>query len=172
MKITFRTAIQATLWEREIVGQLSDGHWENSIPRDHCRPWCSAEVCVGENIGVDFYAQRSTYNLCNKSLLEVVGKRMLAYAKICKFFGRDNVGSLENLLDLDGNFRGLPKYEGKYWDEIREKLNTFGPGTIEAVRQVVDADSYSMKDLRRDLKEMTQTMRTHRKQETTTEITK
>src|SRR5580692_2726698 len=40
------THTAAALWECEILGQLSDGTWENSAPRDHYRPWFHLETVV------------------------------------------------------------------------------------------------------------------------------
>lgn len=36
----------AALWEDEIVGQISDGMWENSSPHNHWQPWLKLELWV------------------------------------------------------------------------------------------------------------------------------
>lgn len=35
-KINFKNRNQVALYEMELKGQLSDGYWENSRPRNHC----------------------------------------------------------------------------------------------------------------------------------------
>lgn len=58
----------AALWVHEISGQLSDGHWENSTPRNHYSFWCSLTVKVElaaepRVMDVSGYALRVRYNL-------------------------------------------------------------------------------------------------------------
>lgn len=77
--IAFATAAQLLLWTSELRGQISDGHWENSRPHDHFRPWCDAKVIVDpQNLGRDFYAPKENYNFTSPDLLtnEVVEGRM------------------------------------------------------------------------------------------------
>jgi hypothetical protein len=80
--LAVRNQVQAALFEKELKGQLSDGMWENSSPREHWKPWCSAEVIVDpENVGRDFYADKDNYNFNSTFLLECVRDRMLALAQ-------------------------------------------------------------------------------------------
>lgn len=55
------------LWVHEIKEQLSDGHWENSTPRNHYSFWCSLTVTVEPwcepKVVTDGYALRTNYNL-------------------------------------------------------------------------------------------------------------
>ena len=75
--IAFENEVQVALWNEELVGQLSDGMWENSRPHDHWKPWCNAEVIIdATNVGRDFWAQKDSYNF--HALIEYVGDRMLA----------------------------------------------------------------------------------------------
>jgi len=77
-----RNIAQKVLWEQELSGQISDGHWENSTPNSHWKPWCSAQVVVDpEHVGRDFWAQRESYNFSDKRLLDVVSDRMLEYVR-------------------------------------------------------------------------------------------
>ena len=46
--IVFPNHSCVALWTHEVTGQISDGHWENSGPRDHFRFWCSLETRVEE----------------------------------------------------------------------------------------------------------------------------
>lgn len=80
--LAVRNEAQRILFEEELKGQLSDGRWENSSPRDHWVPWCDATVVVDpENVGRDFWVQRDGYNFGEKALLEIIGDRMLGYVQ-------------------------------------------------------------------------------------------
>lgn len=164
--LAFRTQDQATLFTAELAGQISDGHWENSTPRDHWKPWCRAEVIVDpENVGRDFYAQRDTYNFANKGLLEVVGQRMINYVRIARAFGPEHVGVFKYLYDLDGAFQGVPAYDGEHWDGVRARITEALAGLVpEAVpARLAEHAAYDLKALRADLKEMKAAIRQQRR---------
>jgi hypothetical protein len=73
-----RNIAQKVLLEDELLGQMSDGRWENSNPMDHWKPWCNATIVVDpENVGRDFYPRRDGYCFTEKDLLEIIGERML-----------------------------------------------------------------------------------------------
>lgn len=61
------TLTAAALWNHEILGQLSDGRWENSTPRNHHSFWCSLTVKVepgsDPKVEAESYALRTKYNL-------------------------------------------------------------------------------------------------------------
>ena len=155
--LSFRNDVQATLWELELKGQLSDGHWENTRPDGHWRPWCNAMVVVEPaNPGRDFLAAKESYQLCSKDLLDVVGRRMVSYARLCLVFGRKQAKLLERALDMDGGFRGLPEYPdhgtSTYWADIRKSLEGVN---MELVEEVVNSESlFTYKDLLHELKDM------------------
>ncbi len=168
--ITFRTAVQAALFEHEIKGQISDigGHWENAGPRDHWRPWCEAEVKVGPNVGRDFPVRRAKYALASRELLSAVEKRMLGIARLTIALGHDAAEAFEHLYGCEG-WRGIPKLtdEGssRYWSVVRENLEKAfeqydrSPDDIKAI--VEDESSYGHKELVKDLHEMAQVMQTY-----------
>ncbi len=160
--ITFRTADQAALYNHEIRGQLSDGCWENASPQNHWRPWCRAEVAVGQISGRNFYAQKCNYNLTRPDLLDVIGKRMVAMIRLIRAFGDSNYEIVKHCVDLDGNFR-VPTYEGEYYAKIRNEFSRWlGEQhlTIDAVRAVVESHPYDRKQLLNDLREMKEAMKT------------
>lgn len=73
-----RNLAQKILWDDELCGQISDGRWENSSPRDHWEPWGRCEVVIDpDNVGRDFYARRDGYCFTEKELLSIIGERML-----------------------------------------------------------------------------------------------
>lgn len=94
-----RNLAQKILWEDELAGQISDGRWENSSPREHWVPWGRAEVVVDpDNVGRDFYAQRDGYCFTEKELLSIIGERMLDYVRVAT--GNPEYSEKEMLKDL------------------------------------------------------------------------
>lgn len=78
-----RNVAQKVLWEEELSGQISDGHWENSGPNDHWQPWCNATIVVDpDHVGRNFWARRESYNFTAKDLLDVVGERMVEAVRL------------------------------------------------------------------------------------------
>jgi hypothetical protein len=176
--ITFRTEVQACLFEREVCGQISDGHWENFDPSGadesdydedddaawdspyklgHWKPWCTAAVTSSQltmrEPGRDFDAYDG-YDLRDGDLLEIVGERMVAYARLCKAFGRGEVARLDNeYLDLGGAMRKDVALASDFDGWARGE-----PGRVyEALH---DQGLYGWPDLIRDLGEMMRAMRT------------
>lgn len=171
--LAFRTKSQVILWKHEILGQLSDGHWENfRIRTAPWRDWCDQDVQVVERpegpVGRDFYAGYDGYNLTNKDLLEAVGDRMIVLVRLGLTFGEENAWLLEHCFDLDGGWEGLPTYEGKYWDDLRAQINDFlaeRGQTLDDVRRAGEEDGfaekpYDRKALLADLREMKKTIKT------------
>jgi hypothetical protein len=168
--IAFANHVQAALFEVELKGQISDGNWENAGPRGHWKPWCSATVIVDpKNMGRDFYAQRERYNFTSGDLLDVIGNRMLSYARIALIFGHENVRLLENLLDMNGDYRGPPDYQdhatSTHYADIRKQLNEFlgKPENLMFVKNVVSNNSlFNMKDLKNELRRMKEIIKMRR----------
>lgn len=152
--IRFRTAVQAALWEHEIVGQLSDGKWENDTQCDW-RAWAGAKVEVGEPVGRTFRVRgRQRHALDDADLVKWVGARMRVYAVLSRAgYDQAEVGLFANLFDLEGDWEGVPEYEGDRWQEIRRNLGAYDVGLVR--RQVENGlPFYTLKHLRADLKEM------------------
>jgi hypothetical protein len=156
--LTVASVTQAALFAYELSGQISDGHWENSRPMNHWKPWCCAVHVAkpGEKLGRNFYAQRDRYNFCSRDLLEAVEKRMITYARIATAYGFEHVETLEQVFDDNGNFRGLPSYEGEYYDGVRESLKRYD---LEEVQARVAAVPYGHKELIKDLRALKQTIK-------------
>jgi len=109
--LKLRTQDQVTIFNDEICGQLSDGHWENSRPHDHWKVWCNATVEVDPNVqGRNFYASRK-YNLLAKELLSVVGERIINLVKMGRAFGPENARILSDYLF---NFTGQTTNQDEY----------------------------------------------------------
>lgn len=159
--LSFRTATQAAIFECELKGQISDGHWENTSATGW-QEWCNADVRVAptpEDIGRDFHVVKDNFNFANKDLLDVVGERMKNYARLA--IAGVNLADIRRLADavtdLDGNWRGPPTYEGKYHDDVREWLQRWN---LEWVWARLTTNTYGDKELRADLKEMKAAART------------
>lgn len=167
--IAFRNHDQKVLWDLEIRGQLSDGQWENATPHDHWRAWCRAESIVDpSHVGRNFLAKRKTYAL--DTLLDVVGWRMKLLVKAARLVGAESAQLLTYLYDMEGRWKGLPTYDGEYWDakrteidellrRVRQELSYDHVHDVEAFKHELDGVVYSDDDLKRDLKDMKTIMR-------------
>lgn len=151
--IAFRNADQLVLWKLELLGQISDGMWENSRPHDHWRVWHSNEAIVDqENLGKNFYAQRESYNFNSKDLLDVVEKRMIGAVRLARVLG------LERISQPD--LRWCIGDDGKLMKHKQEKM---GCEDARTVVLALEAETYTRKDLIRDLKDMKQIIKMRRK---------
>ena len=170
---------QRALFNYEIVGQLSDGEWENARPRNHWKEWCNCDVVtVGtthdgltiDGIGRNFYAKKDNYALTRKDLLESIGTRMLALARLVDALGYEDGMALADLIDwykpdtptirlrFDGD-----RYTGAYWDRMREKAaNAIAKHGEHKLLAIVEASTYTMKDLKGDLNGIKAAMKNHR----------
>ena len=75
---TLKTTAQYNLFICEVLGQLSDGAWENAKPEDHWEAWHEADIKIGQNDGYEnFTPKRQGYYL--DTLIKYVGARMLVY---------------------------------------------------------------------------------------------
>lgn len=159
--VTFRTAEQAAIFDLELTGQFSDGHWEN-LRGDHWIPWCKAKVAVGENVGRDFKVTKDNYNVAARELLEDVGERMKGYARIAKVLGLAAAQEHgRNLVNWDTGLIKRPTFSGTTYDASRGFYDALAavPGTLERIN---DKTLYEDKHLRADLREIKKTMKTFR----------
>jgi len=144
--ITFRTRVQKALWDYEITGQLSDGHWENAGPQNHWEFWGSLESKVGSDVGVvrgDKPCLRYAYDLANENLFDVVGDRMLMIAKAAKLGWPE-----EKIKDAE-------YYENDTVETAKPKKSL----SAEDVKELFACD-YTKEAVKRDLKEMSDVMKT------------
>lgn len=75
---TVKNTSQYNLFVCEILGQLSDGAWENAQPEDHWEVWHDADIKIGNADGYsNFKPKRQGYYL--ESIVKYVGARMLVY---------------------------------------------------------------------------------------------
>ena len=129
--ITFENIRQAAIFKGELLGQFSDGHWENSgaLYDQAWKEWADVKVMVGPNTGCNFEPIYGNYRVTSRKLMEVVGERMknIAWRAEQKGFWDDELESVPGL-DLK------PAYEGEYTDaQLLEDLKGVG----RAMRQRV-----------------------------------
>jgi hypothetical protein len=167
--LSFRNDVQACLWENEIRGQISDGHWENARPSTHWEAWCGADVIVDPtDLGRDFNVSRDVYALKSRYLLSIVGGRMVGYARLCLFYGR------EATREVFEDFVGCgdqedkpyePKFEGvrEWWsDERKVTIGRYDLTEVEAVVMGKLGEIFGRKELLHELADMQKIMRFHR----------
>ena len=153
--IAFRTAAQAAIFEHEIKGQLSDGHWEND-PQCDWRAWSDADVIVDpENVGRNFFVNgRKTFGLDNPTLTKVVGDRMRLYAVLARA-GYTNIDVAEKAFEFCScePIDEIPQHGGKYWENVRRELATMDLPRLH--EEVADGlTTYRKKELLADLRDM------------------
>lgn len=81
--ITFENIEQAAIFELELKGQISDGHWENDASSNY-RTWCDANVEVSDDeddLGRNFYVSKNL-GFGSKRLFDIVGDRMMHYGRM------------------------------------------------------------------------------------------
>jgi len=159
-RLVVRNIEQAAAW-LELDGQISDGHWENASPNDHWKPWCHAKVLVaagGQQLGRNFVARKVNYNFTSSELLEVVGLRMLGIVRIARALGMKAATLHEHDVDTDGTVE-YPKHVGEFWDKVRDRIDSTGLAKLQAA---VADESYTMKDLLRDLRDLKKIVRQFR----------
>lgn len=160
--IYFATAVQATLFTVELSGQISDGLWENSTPRGHWKDPCNAEVKVdAANPRIEGFYPKRAYGFASPTLLECVGDRMLMFARArIKYPELSNkaIGYLDS-----GDW--MWKETGTHYESIRTDLAVIGIHNYADQTRVVDElvdVKYDMKDLKRDLKAISQVFKAAR----------
>lgn len=148
MKIILPTATAIALWTHEILGQLSDGMWENARPFGHHRYWYRLTPVQGPEPKVEGagWCPKNAYNLA--ALIPIVGDRMLAIGRMTLAGGGEQ--------ELKAAAWYMPKtYEE--WVKAKEKAITtlvLPPFHVlisdELVKKFYEAP-YTLKDLKADL---------------------
>lgn len=99
--IYFPTYSAIALWKMELLGQFSDGMWENTRPYDHWQAWSNMKVELGSPRRAHEYSVlKDSYNI--GALKPIVGDRMLKFARFGKAVGKDifNIGdSVDNIIE-------------------------------------------------------------------------
>jgi len=184
MKATIKvqTSAQKVLLDTELLGQFSDGYWENS--RNQSWEYLNnVEITKDEEPGVYFKANvpynYKGYSVNNTELLSYVGERMLAKAKIANFFNISTISNgltsvledykIENLINKNKEItsddinnviekcQAGSDYCKKRADVALEQIDELG-----GVDKIIEAlnSSYDIKAMRKDLREITKILKT------------
>lgn len=174
---------QSNLWYGEIVGQISDGAWENAKPMDHWEVWSDAEVIIGQPVGYfGFTPKRTEYNL--DVLLPIVGSRMLVMGaagkaglnletdKLTKgalesFFisGEDEATELVSKLkntpydSLEKIF--LDRIDSQSWMKRYEQSYNQNKDSFKKIYTLISTNAYGSGNLKTDLNDLKVAMRSH-----------
>jgi len=158
--IYVKTDIQKALLIGELLGQISDGKWENSKPFGHWKEWSRADIKVGDQGTKNMYPQKTNYNFHDAELLSIVGNRMIGMVRLIKKYpkiGKDDssINAANSLAEYLYGDSTLPTkmldYMEKYMDLIKSKS---GASDEEILKTINDKSLYSSSDLKKDLVEI------------------
>lgn len=157
--ITFITCSAYAVWIGEILGQLSDGMWENAAPYDHWEFWWDLEPRIGPVAKVEssksWACKKTGYNLAG--LYECVGDRMLAYGRMGRVTPDPELIKAASYMPptfgewLANKVSGVWKHD---W------VKPYMEPVTERVALAFYATTYTMKDLRADIKVIKTAMKT------------
>lgn len=159
-KMMLPSATAVALWHCELSGQLSDGMWEGSGPREHWKFWCHLEVTVGAvytETNNTVYCRKNAYSFA--SLYEIVGDRMLANARMAKAgadpMDRELVEAGEHMPATIEEFRYMKA--GQKWphDYVGRRMER----VTDELAVSFYATTYTMKDMKADIKLIKSTMK-------------
>jgi len=158
-QIRVATKSQAILMELELKGQVSDGYWENSSPRDHWKPVCSAEVIVDpDNVGINFGPSRS-YNFAAPKLIEYVGDRMQMFVLLSWKYPTLSARCIKYM--DSGKWMWEPSL-AEWQQTFIKEMKTIGVESYADTQQVINElnyELYPIKALKKDLKALNDTFK-------------
>lgn len=149
--ICFKSIPAYVLWKNEILGQLSDGHWENTRPLDHWRVWhdlvpvFDAEAAPGVHSRYPMLRRR--YNLLNKDLIDAIGDRMayaVALAQADSAGARRVVDQLTKLPDSHSARNNSGHYAAAAWEAAGLTRDVTAPVALRELKRVLREVKASM----------------------------
>jgi hypothetical protein len=170
--INFSNMRQKVLFDNELVGQISDGMWENSTPHNHWEQICRAKTIVDDSRlpGINFRLKRR-YNFASKELFDCVGQRMKFYVKAYIAFPEVVLKNDKNRWELNEEgsifelIGGAEKEQGilnaggtssKYYiEKLASNKVSYGVSSNEDLVEIeksIKAVNYSDLDCKKDLK--------------------
>lgn len=168
-KLVVANMEQKLMFLVEFEGQISDGMWENSGPRDHYQDWALRweNIDVAEEkgcIGRNFWVRKDNYSLASKELLDVIGERLLfnirlyhanknAYMMYVINFGSLQVGSL-------ADFEYTKTSTDKYFVEKLENIYRMG-FKDEDFETAQNDTTYTFVNLVNDIRVLRKAMKTY-----------
>jgi hypothetical protein len=183
--LTLKNLSQLNLFNAEILGQLSDGAWENARPSDHYKVWYDVDAVIGSPIGYSkIYPRRTKYALASQ-LLPYIGARMLVYgaAGLAKIELNDSTYDMKNALeyffevfnaqtaqDLSSQCKSKTfdefmqaftaqvektNYLKKYFQIIEKNTKN-----VKLIYEMIAGGQYNVNSLKNDLKDISTAMQT------------
>lgn len=147
--IALPTSSARAVWTEEIVGQLSDGMWENTSPHDHWKFWNGLKVAEGEPcVTSNTCPRKNNYGLTR--LIPIIGDRMVAIGRMGKVDGVDEamLHAAEYMPDTLEEWEKA-KASGEWEYDFVKDYMAYVPQWIAAKFYET---AYTEKDLRADLK--------------------
>lgn len=149
--IYFANAVQKTLFACELSGQISDGKWENSIPHSHWKAPCGADLAVDTaNPRIVGFRPSRSYNFADVELVDIVGDRMLTYARARIMYPNLSDDTID-ILDY-GDHIFTSGYYGKQLEELAAIGVTNHAELRELNTRLATEVAYNTADLFKDLK--------------------
>ena len=153
-KIHFENDIQRSIWENFILGQLSDGMWENECV-DY-KFWFNLEPIVDGTLGWEHERgptdERLSYSLID--LIEISSKTIEEYAKLCKIgitnpFECQVIHYYQNGYDYSHLNDSIKSIEGDF--------KSINKAFLEYIQE-----EYSQDDMKYDLEKISESMKIKR----------
>ena len=151
-QIRFENKVQAALFQFELLGQISDGYWENSRPGDHWQVFTGVEITVDPaNPGMTGIWTKRKYNFAAPMLVDVVGDRMVNIANLAHKGYEDSVVDRFNMYwDQFEN----PSGSGEYWQKHAARFaEVFG---TKQAWEVAVSGEWDLKRVKKELKRMSE----------------
>ena len=157
-KIHFETEVQGAIWENVVLGQLSDGLWEDGP--DWCKDWefwWNLEPVIDGNIGwecdVDPSDGKTSYPLMD--ILKIEGGRSIEEcAKMCK-------AGITNPFECDVIHYYQHRFDYSHFEDAIKSLEE-RYGSIEEAFEEYASETYSKEEMLHDIKIISDSMKTKR----------
>ena len=179
--IKVQNVAQKVLLDTELLGQFSDGYWENSR-NESWRYLDNVEIAKDEKCGVYFEDHKpfdyKGYSVNNSTLLEYVGDRMLVKTRAARYLNLSVMGEgLESIIESNSICKKVENNEEVTEEDINKIIQSYLSdsdfwvkraklfiqemkeiGTQHLIRALNDT-SYNMKEMRKDLREITKILK-------------
>jgi len=169
--IRFQTESQVIIFKCELLGQISDGYWENSTPHDHYKSFSDIDVKTDVQVGKNFFTKRK-YNFANKMLIDVVGDRMIAYVQFFQAFPNINMDD-HHSYPMSTELHAVNKWAYDIFNPSQEHYKKRSERVLAnfpnvkthqelstQIMQAVNKFKYDKKSLRKDLLQMSKVVNT------------
>ena len=158
-EIHFENNEQAAIWKHFILGQLSDGQYENDSSTDWIH-WHSLKIIVDGTLGWkrydDHVPTRLYYDFWN-DIYDPNFEEVLEIVRAHRVLGGDPTDELISYL------ANLPYYDffwtSEHKEELRKRIEEMFGGKKEALK-LLNKETYTLEDLERDFEAITKSVNT------------